>query len=132
MKLGSANSTLSKTKGIGLVEMLVVVSIIGIITAIVIVPYTKVTRDRTDQARNRVNAQQIVSMSQSARAAGVSLMVPGDLEATLKQVVAGGTSSDGVFTGATFSLEGMDEESVEKASDYLSLNGGDLVYDPKY
>tara|TARA_R110002096_G_scaffold4493_3_gene20753 strand:+ start:1503 stop:1856 length:354 start_codon:yes stop_codon:yes gene_type:complete len=115
-----------------LVEMLIVVSIIGIINAIVIVPYTKVTKERTDRARDRVNAQQIVSMAQSASAAGLTVVVEGDLDSTLDLIVTGGTSSEGVFAGTTFSLEGMDESSVERAKSYIVLDGGALVYDPKY
>ncbi|MEM1295571.1 MAG: type II secretion system protein [Verrucomicrobiota bacterium] len=132
MKPRNLDPSAETTKALSLVEMLVVVSIMGILTAIVVVPYTKVTRERTDQARNRVNAQQIVSMAQSAQAGGVSLVVPGDLDATLTLVIAGGTAPEGVFTGATFSLEGMDAESVEKAKTYLELDGSSLIYNPKY
>ncbi len=118
------------SRAFSLVEMLVVLAVVGILTAIAIVPFTAVTKERADQARDRQNAQNLVSMAQSGNAAGLDFIVDGDLMATIDNIVSGGTSSDGVFSGTSFSLEGLGDEHKLRASVYMELRDGVLLYKP--
>jgi len=118
--------TTSAQSGFSLFEMLLVVALIGIMTVIVVPTMT--SHSRYEAARNRRNAQEMTAICTSAQAAGINFVIPGDLEATIRNIIAGGTPSSGVFKGQSFRATGINEADAMKALGYLQLQGGSLLY----
>ncbi|MDB6139854.1 MAG: Prepilin-type N-terminal cleavage/methylation protein [Verrucomicrobiaceae bacterium] len=114
------------TAGFSLFEVLLVVALIGIMTAIVVPTMTG--NNQYEAARNRRNAQEMTAVCASAQVAGVDLVVPGDLEATIHNILAGGAPASGVFKGQKFRASGIDEPDALKAITYLQLQGSSLIY----
>ncbi|MDB6118282.1 MAG: hypothetical protein JWO08_2063 [Verrucomicrobiaceae bacterium] len=112
--------------GFSLFEMLLVVSLIGIMTAIVVPTMT--SHSQYEAARNRRNAQEMTAICASAQVAGLNLVIPGDLEATVRNILTGGAPSDGIFKGQRFRASGMKEADAMKALSYLQLQGSSLFY----
>ena len=116
-----------------LVEMLIVVTIIGVLSAIAIVPVTRVTKEASDTSRDRRNAQQLASVCAGGSAAGVKFVVVGDLQATVDNIVAGTTASEGVFAGSEFRVPNLSAQEKTTAMRYLELLNDDcLVYRPDF
>ncbi len=109
-----------RKKAFSLVEVLVVVSVIGILTAVAIPSITKI-RERAKEGVARSNARQIASLSSAANAVGVYHVVPehlgGGVEMSIDILLA-------VGKGAA-DLEGFDlsisDYDMELASEYLSV-----------
>ena len=120
--------TSRKQAGFSLFEMLVVVCLIGIMVAIV-VPNMGRGNDYA-AARNRRNAQEISAVCAAAQIAGVNLVVPGDVAATIRNILNGGTPTSGPFKGHKFGAMGLHEEDALKAIQYLQLQGTTLQYQP--
>ena len=120
-----------KNSAMSLVEILIVVTIIGILAAIAVIPITSVTKDAADKSRDRQNAQQLASICSGAAAAGLDFVVPGDLEATIDNIIIGGTVTEGVFAGSEFRVPNLADEEKLKAMQYLDLMDGEcLTYNP--
>ncbi|MFT5467084.1 MAG: prepilin-type N-terminal cleavage/methylation domain-containing protein [Verrucomicrobiales bacterium] len=114
-----------------LVEMLIVISIIGIISSIAVISFGSIKKEGADKVRDQRNAQALTSVFMGGETAGLSFYVDGDIEATVDNVIAGATVNDGgVFDGAHFSLKGIDEPAKQSAMQYLILDGGLLTYNP--
>src|SRR6201985_2388474 len=90
-------------KGFSLVEMLVVIAVIGVIAAIAI-PSIGSINDNAKTATAQRNAQSIVSMYQAGSAAGVSWSGGAVRNDKVTAVVAGGSPTDGAFSGKTFKV----------------------------
>lgn len=116
----------SAQSGFSLFEMLLVVALIGIMCAIVVPTMT--SHNQYEAARNRRNAQEMTAVCASAQIAGLNLVVPGDLEATIRNILVGGTPSTGAFKGQSFRAAGINEADAMKAIDYLQLQGSNLLY----
>lgn len=116
----------SAQSGFSLFEMLLVVALIGIMCAIVVPTMT--SHNQYEAARNRRNAQEMTAVCASAQIAGLNLVVPGDLEATIRNILAGGSPSTGAFKGQNFRAAGINETDAMKAIDYLQLQGSNLLY----
>ncbi len=117
-----------KQAAFSLVEMLSVIAVIGIISAIA-VPGVSRINDSAREATAKRNAQNIASIYASAQAAGLSFNVGnGDVLQTIQQVIAGGTASGGVFDGAYFGLPGLSESEQLACLPYLSFQGTSLIY----
>lgn len=112
--------------GFSLFEMLLVVALIGIMTAIVVPTMT--SHSQYEAARNRRNAQEMTAICASAQVAGLNFVIPGDLEATVRNILTGGTPADGIFKGQQFRASGIKEADAMKALGYLQLQGGNLLY----
>lgn len=80
--------------------------------------------------RDRHNARQLSVVSLGAQAAGLDLVVPGDLSATIENLVIGGTPSRGVFAGHFFSVPDLTEDEKITAALFLRIGrDGVLVCD---
>jgi hypothetical protein len=80
------------------------------------------------EARLRRNAQEIASVANVANAVGMNLVVEGDLEATLKNILTGGKASGGAFKNHFFGVRSLTIEDARAASKYLSLEDDALLY----
>lgn len=114
-------------RAFSLVEMLIVVAIIGVIAAVCIMALGGQRKGFVD-ARDRRNAQEIASLCQAAKAAGVILAVPDDPVLTAQLAVSGKQATGGVFDGKTFKLPGLASEDVESAAYFLDVVGTDVSY----
>lgn len=113
-------------KGFSLFEMLMVVAFIGILASIA-VPMMS-TDDGFYAARDRRNAQELVSTSVMAQAAGLDFVRGDSLEDILRAVSRGGVVTRGSLKGRSFSVPGLSEEDIKGAAKYVSLNNGALQY----
>ena len=114
-------------RGLSLVEMLVVVAIIGVIAALCIMVLGG-QRKALVEARDRRNAQEIASLCQAAKAAGVELAVADDPVLTAQLAVTGKEAEGGAFDGKTFKLPGLADDDVESAAFFLDVVGMEVTY----
>lgn len=112
--------------GFSLFEVLVVVALLGIMTAIVVPVLTSSSQYET--ARNRRNAQEMSAVCAAAQAAGLNLVVPGDVAATVRKILAGGSPVAGPFKDKRFGATGLTEPDALKAVTYLQLQNDSLLY----
>ncbi len=115
-----------RTRAFSLVEMLSVVAVIGIVSAIAVPNIGRINESARIAAAKR-NAQSIASVCASAQAAGLDF-VTDDLTQSIANVVQGGTASEGVFAGAFFGVPALSEAERFAATRYLLLDGDNLVY----
>ena len=118
-----------RSRGLSLVEMLVVLSILGIMSFIM-VPHMKT--EEVKNSRDRRNAQTLAAVCLSAQTAGKDFVVAGDVEATVRAIVAGGTPADGTMQTSWFGVPGLDDFQILGAVPFLTLENGMLVYDSGY
>ena len=111
-------------KGFSLVELLVVIAVIGVIAAIAI-PAMSGIFGKSEGAKNKRNAQSIVSTFNSARAAGNTVAyistAPG---AAVTAVTTTGLVGAGAFAGSQFSAPMSTVESNAAKTD-ITLVGAD-------
>jgi prepilin-type N-terminal cleavage/methylation domain-containing protein len=105
-------------KGFSLVEMLIVIAIIGILSALGVAGFGT-SNGAFHVAQSRRNAQEIVSAFVIASVAGVDFRVPNDLNATVQKVVEGQTAVDGAFAGRRFGVFGLEAVDVQSATHYI-------------
>ncbi len=107
-------------------EMLSVLAILGVLTALV-VPNLSVM-NRTRDVQDQRNAKTLISVVVGAEVAGVSLVVDGDLNATVNRIVQGAAPTSGAFKDRVFKVTGMNADAVEGAKRYLQVEAGRLVF----
>ena len=119
MKLTKINTSLKA--GFSLVEMLVVIAIIGIITAIAIPNISNLNESAREAAAKR-NAQTVASIMNAAIAAGASHTFSGSTSAAdvIDAAEAGISPTDGVFKGKAFTSGPIDDDEEAKTASYLS------------
>ena len=117
-----------RRKGLSLIELLIVVSIIGFITSIGVALVAGRYRDVSERARLRATARNMVMIYDSARALGADVLVPNDLTATLHKVVDGVTITDGVASGKKMSLPHVTDDDILNVQQFLSFNDGEIVF----
>lgn len=122
-------STGVRMRGFSLLEMLVALALLGLLTAIVLGGFPNINRQST-QTRDRRNAQELATVCTTAQAAGVDFVVAGNLDQTIKNVVAGGKPSDGAFAGRFFGVPGLTPVDQATAKTYLIIDGGSLQFRP--
>ena len=105
------------------------IGILGVMTAIAVVAYSRDVWIAGREGVHRRNAQALAALSGSASAAGATHVVPGDIIATIKNL------SDGVTAERTgsdhpliFRMKMDDDYTLQGAAFYLDENGEQLVY----
>jgi len=112
--------------GFSLIEVLVCVAIMGILAGLAI-PNIK-TYSTAESARDRRHAQELSSFAVAAKVAGLDMVVPGNMDATLAKLLQGGVPKDGSFRGCLFRAPQMRPEDAQSAARYLRLENDSLVY----
>ncbi len=98
-------------KGFSLVELLVVIAVIGVIAAIAI-PAMSGIFGKSEGAKNKRNAQSIVSTFNSARAAGNTVAYTDAAAAILAVTSTTGLAGAGAFAGSQFAAPMTATESA--------------------
>lgn len=124
-----SNKSIRSRRGISLVELLATITILGVMGAILV---SKVGpfRDEAKKGRDHATARNIVSVYNSASAAGADIAVPGDLMATLQRVVDGVSITRGPLAGRTMRVPNVSEEDLAAAAQYIELRDTELVFTP--
>ena len=117
-----------RSSGLTLVELLMTISVIGLLAAIAIPQISSLANGEAQEARHRRNAQEIAAVCAGADAAGLNFIVPNDVEQTVRNVMSGGSPTDGPFKGKQFAVKGLEEEDVQGVKKYLSASNGGLSY----
>ena len=123
MKIG----THSRSKGFSLVEMLMAVSVLGILLGLVITNLN-IVGDSVKDTRHKRNAQELAAVCNAAQAAGLEFIAVNDLDRTIRNVVAGGAPTDGAFAGRNFGLKHLQASDIAGVKSFLMLDGGLLRY----
>lgn len=80
-----------------------------------------------DEQRLEKVAARMVAMSRFARQAGVDLVTPGDLNATIERIAEGETVRSGIYAGQFYGIRELDELGRKRVKDYLKLEEGGLL-----
>jgi len=115
-------------RGFSLVEMLTVISVIGIIASIAI-PNIGSISDSARTATRQRNGQSIVSMFAAGQAAGVA-WAGATRNALVGSVISGQAPTDGAFTGKTFRVPNITGAELTATYPYVGKDSdGNLFYD---
>ena len=129
MKLPVKSAFTKCSAGFGLVEMLMTVSILGIMIALTLPSIHFTSEAKVESARR--NAQTIVSTATMASLAGADFVVRGNLVGTVDRLMDGVSPTSGVFAGRQFKLNGLSEDAATEATKYLKLVGDEVHYTGK-
>lgn len=114
--------------GLGLVELLMVVALLGLMTALVVPWFSGA--ERATQAKDKRNAQSFCSLYMAAEASGAVLAAEGRAVGDVLQALAQGvTITRGPLRGRTFRMPNLSAQDLEGAAQYLHLRDGQLIYD---
>ncbi|MBL9131103.1 MAG: hypothetical protein JNG86_07890, partial [Verrucomicrobiaceae bacterium] len=102
------------------------VAILGIIVAIVVPMWGN--NDAFYAARDRRNAQELVSVSMVANAAGLNFVQGDNVLDILRAVSRGAVVTNGSLKGRSYSVPGLSEEDLLGAAKYVELKNGELHY----
>ena len=116
--------------GFSLLEMLVVVAGVAILAASVVTSFSPVWNE-SREAADRRNAQDLAALSASAEAFGADAIVPGNLMASISNLVNGVTvPANAARPAMVFKLPIGSSNDVSRAARYLALQGGVIEYHP--
>lgn len=112
-----------------MVELLVAIVVIAFVASLAI-PVISSVRDAAEESRDRRNAQHIASIFNASVPTGIEFLEPGDLAATIANVVEGQTVDDprSPFFGLEFSLPGLSLQEQQSAARFLAIVGDRLIY----
>jgi type II secretory pathway pseudopilin PulG len=113
------------------VEMLIVIAVIGALSAVSINFYGRYHRDVILRVRDQRNAQEITALTMGATAAGAEVIAPKDLEQTILNLIEGRDGAVGTFKGHRFSLSRLTPEEIQGAMKYLQWKDGFPAYHPE-
>ena len=117
-----------RAHGFSLVELLTVISVIGIMSALAIPSIGNVNTAAT-KAVNQRNAQSIVSVFQSGTSAATAWVVT-SRNAAVADVVAGRSPTTGAFTSQTFKVPNITGTDLTGTYIYIGLDASNnLFYD---
>ena len=115
-------------QGVSVGELIIVIAIVGLITFLAI-PHLSFDSESEREARDRRNAQSIVTVYQSGFAAGVSWNGT-TRNAKIDAVIAGQSPAEGAFSGKSFKAPAAVEKDRAGAFKYIGIDSnGDLYYD---
>lgn len=117
-----------KTSAFSLIEVLVVIAIIGILSAIAL-PFISNVSQAADNTRIVRNAQTLASTYNSAIAAGVPMTAASDLDSAVV-IITAGTNVSINGNVQSFSVNGLTTEEIDKAKLLLSFSNGLIAYNP--
>lgn len=100
------------------------IAILGILSAISIAYLGGYHRDVMLKVRDRRNAQEITALSMGATAAGAQVVVDGDMQSTIQNLVAGREGTTGTFKGRIFRITTLSEEEIAGAIKHLEWHQG--------
>lgn len=116
-------------RAFSLAEMLIVVAVIGVITALA-VPLLS-GADKMEHAKVRRNAQNFAKVANQAIAAGDMTIPEAKDAAAVVELLSVGIEGSGVFEGTVFRVPGLGAAEREAVLAHLSLEGGSLNYHPQ-
>lgn len=111
--------------GLSLVEVLIVVAVIGIISAIAVPSVGRVT-DNANSSKAKRNAQDIASIGTAAQSVGYVFVGSSVNEAA--QELVNGVTGKGSFSETVFRMPHLSQKEIDAALSHLELVGGALVY----
>ena len=111
--------------------MLIVIAVIGALSAVSIEFYGRYHRDVILRVRDQRNAQEITALTMGASAAGADVIAPKDMEQTILNLMEGREGSVGTFKGHRFSLSNLTPEEIQGAMKYLQWRDGFPAYSPQ-
>ncbi|MBE7496699.1 MAG: hypothetical protein HS117_17290 [Verrucomicrobiaceae bacterium] len=114
-------------RGFSFFEVMLFVAILGIIVAIAVPMMSN--HDAFYAARDRRNAQELVSVNMMANAAGLNFIQGGEsVLDILRNISRGAMVTRGAMKGRSFSVPGLSEEDLQGAAKYVDLKNGELRY----
>lgn len=113
------------------IEALIVVAVLGVLSASAITFFSSYHRDVMLKVRNQRNAQEITALAMGATAAGATVIQPGDMEGTILNLIEGRPGTVGTFKGRIFRISALKEEEIHGAMEYLSWHDGFPAYSPE-
>ncbi len=111
--------------------MLIVIAVIGVLSAISISFFGRYHRDVVLRVRDQRNAQEITSLTMGASAAGADIIAPNDMEQTILNLIEGRNGTVGTFKGHYFGLSKLTPEEIAGAMKHLQWRGGFPSYIPQ-
>ncbi|MEQ1750700.1 MAG: prepilin-type N-terminal cleavage/methylation domain-containing protein [Prosthecobacter sp.] len=116
--------------GFSLVEALIVVAIIGAFSAMALAYLGGYHREVMLKVRDRRNAQEITALAMGATAAGASVVIVGDMESTIQNLIEGRKGTVGTFKGRLFRITQLTQEEIAGALEHLEWQNGMPSYVP--
>lgn len=112
--------------GISLFEMLLTISILGIMTALALPTFGQ-QRDAFSDVKAKRNAQEMVAECTVAMVAGVNFSVGATVDETIERLIKGAKAVEGTFAGRSFGLRQMSAEDAQEAAKFLKVANGQLM-----
>jgi prepilin-type N-terminal cleavage/methylation domain-containing protein len=113
-----------------MIEALIVVAVLGVLSASAITFFSSYHRDVMLKVRNQRNAQEITALAMGATAAGATVIQPGDMEGTILNLIEGRKGTVGTFKGRIFRISALSEDEIAGALEYLGWHDGIPAYVP--
>jgi len=114
--------------GFSVIEILVVVAVIGVMSSIAIGFFSHYHREVMIKVRDRRNAQEITALTMGATASGAEVVVSGNLEATIQNLIEGRESTQSAFKGHSFRLTQLSPDEIVGALQHLQWKDGMPTY----
>ena len=99
----------------------------GIMASVALTSFAQGKRDIVIETVHRRNAQAFATIAECAQLSGADPVIGTDVEATLKNIVAGVTATDGALKGRTFRIFGLSDNDVTTVEMLLELEQADYV-----